>query len=168
VSDDFERALEFTLRWEGGKVDDPHDHGGRTNRGITQRTYDGWRSDHDLPARDVYLLEEDELQDIYRTLYWWVAKGEEWPASLVTFDTAVLFGASRAAEWLQAASWADVAPAKRAWAILCLRRERHRDRVAKDRTQARFWAGWMNRLNDLARFAGLVPGSMGGAQAPNS
>ncbi|HQN09880.1 MAG TPA: hypothetical protein PK569_20125, partial [Thermoanaerobaculia bacterium] len=113
-------------------------------------------------------LEEDELQDIYRTLYWWVAKGEEWPASLVTFDTAVLFGASRAAEWLQAASWADVAPAKRAWAILCLRRERHRDRVAKDRTQARFWAGWMNRLNDLARFAGLVPGSMGGAQAPNS
>ena len=72
---DFERALEFTLRWEGGKVDDPHDHGGRTNRGITQRTYDGWRSDHDLPARDVYLLEEDELQDIYRTLYWWVAKG---------------------------------------------------------------------------------------------
>jgi hypothetical protein len=86
----------------------------------------------------------------------------------VTFDTAVLFGASRAAEWLQAASWVDVPPAKRAWAILCFRRERHRERVAKDRTQARFWAGWMNRLNDLAKTAGLVPGSTRGAATPKS
>ena len=149
MSDDFERALGFVLRWEGGKVDDPHDRGGRTNRGVTQRTYDGWRVDHGLAARDVYLLEEDELRDIYRTLYWWPAKDLTWPLSLVVFDTAVLFGTSRATGWLAAVTWIEATPYEQAFAILCLRRERHLDRVAKDRTQARFLAGWMNRLDAL-------------------
>jgi len=39
----FETALPFVLRWEGGFVDHPADPGGRTNRGVTQRTYDAWR-----------------------------------------------------------------------------------------------------------------------------
>lgn len=165
---DFDRALEFTLRWEGGKVDDPLDHGGRTNRGITQKTYDGWRDDRGLPPRDVWLLEEDELRAIYRSLYWWPAKDAPWPLNLVLLDSAVLFGASRATGWLQAVSWCDAAPEAQAWAILCLRRERHRERVAKEPKQARFWAGWINRLEALAEAAGLVPGSTGGAAPPNS
>lgn len=162
---DFERALAFTLRWEGGKVDNPHDRGGRTNRGVTQRTYDGWRNEKDLPKRDVYELEEEELQDIYRTLYWWPAKSLPWPLNLVVFDTAVLFGAGRAGTWLSAVSWREAAPEAQAWAVLCFRRERHRDRVALDKTQARFWAGWMNRLNALAEAAGLDSGKHGGDTA---
>lgn len=147
---DFDRALAFVLRWEGGKVDNPHDKGGRTNRGVTQRTYDGWRAEQGLPKRDVYELEEAELQAIYRNLYWWPAKDLAWPLSLVVFDSSVLFGPGRASGWLASATWRDVSPAAQAWAVLCLRRERHRENVAKDKTQARFWAGWMNRLNGLA------------------
>ena len=30
-------ALAFVLRWEGGFVDDPDDHGGRTMKGVTQK-----------------------------------------------------------------------------------------------------------------------------------
>lgn len=153
---DFARSLAFTLRWEGGKVDDPHDRGGRTNRGITQRTYDVWRADQWLPKRDVFDIEEEELQTIYRNLYWWPAEGLPWPLCLVVFDTAVLFGAGRAGGWLSGVGWRDAAPEAQAWAILCFRRERHRERVAKDKTQARFWGGWMNRLEALAEEAGLV------------
>lgn len=161
---DFDKALEFVLRWEGGKVDDPHDKGGRTNRGITQRTYDSWRTDQKLPKRDVYELEEAELRDIYRRLYWWVGKDLSWPLNLVVFDSAVLFGATRAGGWLSAVSWMDVSPAAQAWAVLCFRYERHRERVAKDRTQARFWNGWLNRLKALAREAGLESGAHWGPE----
>lgn len=166
--DDFERALSFVLRWEGGKVDDPHDKGGRTNRGITQRTYDGWRDEKGLPRRDVFELEEEELREIYRTLYWWPAKLLSWPLNLVVFDSAVLFGAGRAGTWLAAVTWRDAMPEAQAWGILCFRRERHRENVAKDRTQQRFWAGWMNRLNALAEAASLVPGRTGEAPLAKS
>ena len=147
---DYERALAFVLVWEGGKVDDPKDKGGRTNRGITQRTYDGWREDKGLGERDVFLLGEDELQDIYRTLYWWPAQKLPWPLCLVVFDTAVLFGPTRATSWLAAVEWGEAPPQAMAWAILCFRRERHREVVARDKTQSRFLNGWMNRLNALA------------------
>ena len=146
---DFKRALAFVLRWEGGKVDDPHDKGGRTNKGITQATYNGWRDDHGLAPRDVWEIGDDEVEAIYESLYWWPAKDLTWPLSLVVFDTAVLFGTSRATGWLAAVTWIEATPYEQAFAILCLRRERHRDRVAKDRTQARFLAGWMNRLTAL-------------------
>lgn len=147
---DFDRALAFVLLWEGGKVDNPHDKGGRTNRGVTQRTYDGWRDDNGLPNRDVFLLEEEELQEIYRTLYWWPAKKLDWPLCLVVFDTAVLFGPTRATSWLAAVEWAKAPAVAMAWAILCFRRERHRDVVSRDKSQVRFLNGWMNRLNALA------------------
>ena len=150
---DYERALAFVLLWEGGKVDDKADKGGRTNRGITQRTYDGWREDKGLGERDVFLLGEDELQDIYRTLYWWPAQDLPWPLCLVTFDSAVLFGPTRATSWLASVEWDEASPEAKAWAILCLRRERHREVVARDKTQARFLNGGMNRLNALAALA---------------
>jgi len=153
---DFERALAFVLRREGGKVDDPDDYGKRTNRGVIQATYDGWREDQGLAKRDVFELEEAELQAIYRNLYWWPAKDLPWPLSLVVFDTAVLFGSGRASGWLTASSWREASPEAQAWAILCFRRERHRERVAKFPKQAKFWNGWINRLNSLAEEAGLV------------
>lgn len=156
---DFDRALAFVLTWEGGKVDDPVDKGGRTNRGVTQRTYDGWRAEQGLAHRDVWLMEDDELHAIYSGTYWWPAKALPWPLSLVVFDTAVLFGTGRATEWLVAVDWQEAPAVAQAWAVLCLRRERHRAAVAKDKTQARFLNGWMNRLHALAEaVTGAAPG----------
>lgn len=145
-----ERALAFVLLREGGRVDDPADKGGRTNKGVTQRTYDAWRVDRGLPRRDVWEIVDHEVEEIYRTGYWWVAKDLEWPLSLVAFDSAVLFGPGRAREWLGVVSWRDGPAVGLAWAMLTLRRERHRSNVAKDPSQKRFLAGWMNRLNALA------------------
>lgn len=100
---DFERALGIILRFEGGKVDDPQDPGGRTAYGITQRTYDSYRDGHSLPRRDVWLIEPGEYEQIYRQMYWLAAHcdGLPWPLSLIHFDEAVNAGVSRAILLLQ-------------------------------------------------------------------
>ena len=43
ASDNFERCLAITLKWEGGYSNHPDDPGGPTMRGIIQREYDAWR-----------------------------------------------------------------------------------------------------------------------------
>ncbi len=40
----FSESLPFVLRWEGGYVNHPNDPGGATNKGVTQKVYDGWRA----------------------------------------------------------------------------------------------------------------------------
>lgn len=147
---DFQRSLAFVLGQEGGLSDHQLDHGGKTNYGITQMTYDAWRLGDGLQARDVSEITKDEAEAIYQKFYWWVGAPEPWPLNLVLFDSAVLFGPRRAADWLAAVSWHDGPPAHQAWAVLCLRRLRHIDRVAKEPAQRVFMKGWMNRLSALA------------------
>ena len=48
----------------------PRDPGGRTNRGVTQRTYDAWRAARGQPHADVYAIAETEVEAIYRGAYW--------------------------------------------------------------------------------------------------
>ncbi len=46
ATDNFERCLAITLKWEGGYSNHPDDPGGPTMRGIIQREYDAWRRKH--------------------------------------------------------------------------------------------------------------------------
>ena len=62
---DFATALKLILQEEGGRVDDPHDPGGRTNEGVTQRVYDAWRRLHKQSLQSVYVIEPWEVQSIY-------------------------------------------------------------------------------------------------------
>ena len=104
-SSPFESALPFILRWEGGFVDHPSDPGGRTNKGVTQRAYDGWLTRRGLPPRDVEQITDDEVKAIYETDYWLPPRCNELPSQLdlVQFDTAVNMGVGRAVRFLQAA-----------------------------------------------------------------
>ncbi len=43
-ADDLQRSLEFLLAEEGGWSNHPDDKGGATFNGVTQATYDDWRS----------------------------------------------------------------------------------------------------------------------------
>src|SRR6185369_9247630 len=100
----FEKSIPFILRWEGGFVDHPDDPGGRTNKGITQKVYDGWRARQVMPARDVKEMDETELQAIYAADYWVPPRCDLLgsPLDLVQFDTAVNMGVGRAVRFLQA------------------------------------------------------------------
>lgn len=101
----FVDALPITLRFEGGYSNHPSDPGGATMKGVTQRVYDNWRLSKSLPVRDVRLIEEHELQDIYMTGYWAPGKCAQmpWPVSLCHFDACVNHGIYGAAKILQRA-----------------------------------------------------------------
>lgn len=101
----FDRALPHVLIHEGGKVNHPKDPGGRTNKGVTQRVYNAWRSKSNLPARDVYLIDDMEVAAIYRFQYWDAVMGDALPEGVgyVVFDGAVNSGPKQSIKWLQRA-----------------------------------------------------------------
>lgn len=101
----FSRALPRVLAHEGGYVDDPADPGGATNKGITFRVYDAYRTRKGVPTRDVRQIHPAEVSDIYRLQYWDAVKGDELPPGLdyVLFDGAVNSGPTQSVKWLQRA-----------------------------------------------------------------
>lgn len=107
---DFPLALSYVLLSEGGLVDDPRDPGGRTDYGITQHTYDHWRSAQGAPLQDVANISQTERSAIYSTLYWEPINGDELPAGVdyQVFDCGVNSGPYRAACILQSVLGVDV------------------------------------------------------------
>lgn len=104
-ADRYSDALARVLVHEGGYVNDPRDPGGATNRGVTQRTYDGYRKRKALPARPVRQITSDEVGEIYRRSYWNAVRGDELPEGVdyVLFDGAVNSGPLQSIKWLQRA-----------------------------------------------------------------
>ncbi len=88
------RAREWILDIEGGYVDDPHDPGGKTNFGISQRTYQNI---------DVEHLTRDAAAVLYKRDFWDRICAGELPAALgiALFDAAVNQGPNRAVMLLQ-------------------------------------------------------------------
>jgi len=93
----YARCLANTLVEEGGYVNHPQDPGGPTMRGVIQKVYDQYRSDHRLARQSVKFITEGELQAIYRTGYWDPIKGDRWPKGpdQIAFDIAVNSGPGR-------------------------------------------------------------------------
>jgi len=96
---DFERALAFCLKWEGGDTitEDPNDPGGLTKFGISQKTY---------PNEDIRKLTRARAAFLYQRDYWGKARCQDLPTpvNIVHFDCAVNTGISRAAKILQKAA----------------------------------------------------------------
>ena len=100
----FDEALALVLTMEGGRVDDPRDPGGCTNQGITQATYDAWRSRQTLPRRHVFTILPGEVHAIYRHDFADPLRFDALPPGVgyAVFDAGVNSGVVRAALWLQA------------------------------------------------------------------
>lgn len=171
-SEGFKASMPFVLRWEGGFVDHPKDPGGRTNKGVTQRTYDSWRRSQGLPRCDVKQIEDTEVHRIYESGYWIPPRCDllSRQLDLVQFDTAVNMGPGRAVRLLQSAVGCAVdgdfgSATERAVVSsdlgetivrYCNAREAYyRNLVAKKPDLGVFLKGWMNRLNALRREVGL-------------
>lgn len=99
----FSTALQFVLRWEGGYVNNPHDSGGETNRGVTCAVYNQYRKFKGLPPRSVRLITAFEISEIYQRNYWDAASCNSLPSkfALCHFDWAVNAGIGRAIKTLQ-------------------------------------------------------------------
>jgi lysozyme family protein len=105
VRTSFDTALANVLAHEGGYVDNPHDKGGPTNRGITQHVYSDWLRDRGLPDMPVKSISPAEVLSIYKSLYWNPVKGDRLPSGVdyAAFDFAVNSGTGRASRYLQQA-----------------------------------------------------------------
>ena len=183
VADGFSRGLEFVLKWEGGFVNDPDDPGGRTNKGVTQKTYDRWRRAKGMLSEDVLNITEQEVHAIYFQDYWKKVVQKWYPDNLAIalFDSAVNMGPRRAVSMLQHAinetrtgpnigvdgiagnqtytALRDCISSGAQGALLeayvRVRRGVYHSIVDRRPRSAKFLNGWLNRLNDLAGFVGV-------------
>lgn len=146
----FEKILPWTLKYEGGKVDDPDDAGGRTAYGVTQRTFTKWLKSHAQPSRDVWTITPTERSAVYRELFWNPVDHLDLPDDLTmaAFDFAVHSGYGRATKYLPN-TLAGYLTARRGW---------FESIIARKPSQAKYRKGWMRRVNDLEVFLGKREG----------
>ena len=99
----FDIAQPMVLVHEGGYVNHPDDPGGATNKGVTQRTYDGYRKRRGMAPRSVRNITDSEVSEIYRIQYWNKVSADDLPAGVdyAVYDFAVNSGPARAAKFLQ-------------------------------------------------------------------
>ncbi len=133
--ENFGRAIEFVLRWEGGYSNDPSDPGGETKYGISKRAH---------PDVDIANLTLEDAKTIYRAEYWVPlgCDGLDWPLDLVCMDSGVNLGPSRAREFLNNSE---------NWQTLLLLRIKHY--IGLRQKYPQFIFGWLNRAMDLFEYA---------------
>lgn len=93
----------FILSYEGGFVNDPHDKGGATNKGVTLATY---RSvfGSDKTVRQLQNISNDEWHTIFRRHYWDRCQGDKIECQSIAnmlVDFAWHSGVGRACKKLQ-------------------------------------------------------------------
>ncbi len=136
----FRRALQFTLKWEGGYVNHPNDPGGETKWGIAKRYH---------PDLDIRNLTAEQAASIYANEYWDAAGCDEvpFPYCVAVFDAAVRCGVSRAKGWRKEAATAKD--------FIYLNQQYYYKRCEEKPSQKVFLKGWLNRLNDLRKFVDI-------------
>jgi len=75
----FNETMDIMFKVEGGKTDEDSDRGGRTNLGITQRTYNEWLKKNKMKPSDVFNISKSTAYKIYKEGYWNVIKGDKLP-----------------------------------------------------------------------------------------
>ena len=146
--------------------DDPNDTGGRTCMGLLQREYDPWRRSRGMRARDVWLIEDAEVDALYEAQYWRPSQAGDMPpgVDLVVYDSALLCGVGMSARFLQRAlgvrddghigeatreALAAADPATVVRGMIEARRTYHR----RSRTFRHHGHGWLKRADALERSA---------------
>jgi len=162
MNSNFNSSLQLILQFEGGYSNDPADHGGETNKGITQLEYDNYRTSLMMPTQSVKYILDAEIRDIYYNNYWIKASCDKLPAGIDTlhFDTAINTGVTQAAKFLQRTVGViddGIIGSKTLAAISTVdsrtimkkysqnRMNFYIDLVIKDVTQLKFLKGWINR-----------------------
>lgn len=157
MKEDWEKAITFVLKEEGGYGVHPNDRGGETNFGISKRRF---------PNEDIAAMTEARAKHLYRLHYWDLMKCDELPSpmAIAVFDAAVNQGEGWAARALQlalgvpadgnigprtiaAANKAGIHGVRR---FLQLRMVRYARIIMRDPTQDVFIETWSKRLMCLA------------------
>lgn len=162
----FDLAFGFTVAAEGGYVNNPADHGGPTDHGITQNTYDAYREARGEGPRPIQDISDAEVRDCYLMHYWRPPQCDIMSPALgvCVFDWAVNHGVTGAIRTLQVACGITgdgvFGPHTRA-AVLSLdhddlwrgfnglRRAWYQKDASDNPTQSEFLNGWLQRVDRL-------------------
>ena len=158
---DFDRALEFIMKWEGGDkiTEDPIDPGGLTKYGISKSAH---------PDVDIRNLTFEQAKQIYLEHYWNRGKCPllPKPLNIAHMDACVNMGKRRAAKFIQKAVgvYADgvigdktinavirMDPGALAVEIIRQRNEYYEELATNAPPLKKFLKGWLNRTEDLMR-----------------
>lgn len=164
----FEKALDFTLIWEGGFSNHPNDKGGPTNFGITQAVYDSYLLSKNETTKSVANITQGEVKDIYKSMYW--DEVEKWglpeAIAIAAFDFAVHSGHNRSLKNIQIClnipgdgiygnetknALEAVVDKKDLLECYLARRKNFLVNIAKDKNKV-FLHGWMNRIRGLREY----------------
>jgi len=155
----FDKWFDWLIPWEGTVYEnDPDDPGGETKYGIDKRSH---------PKEDIRNLTRERAKEIYLAEYWNKVKADDLPFGVgeVVADIAVNCGYSRAAKWLQQATFissdgiigpltleaAQQANRNELVETLLDRRELHYRSIAHGKL-AKFLKGWLNRNDSLRNY----------------
>lgn len=177
----FENALGFTLRQEGGKVDDPQDPGGRTNCGITQASFSKWLRVPMENSQDVWTASADQVIAFYRA-YWDRAGCQGYDQlderlGMLMFDASVQHGNALAVQFLQQAIGVEPdgkfgtmtfdamhtcyedTPQMLLDDVVMHRKDHYHERALKPQL-TKFLEGWLRRIDDLQAVADTQPAAL--------
>ena len=165
----FDAAMTLIFKHEGGFVDDPHDPGGATNMGISNRAHPVDRDhDGDVDAQDARQLTIAEAKSIYRSQYWDACKCGLLPPALAlcVFDAAVNQGAGYARKKLQEALGVKVdgaigpvtlaAAAKNPWQTIYKFQAMRLRSYAADRNYGLYGMTWFRRTLETMAAAARI------------
>ncbi len=155
----FQECMTFIFQWEAALVENPHDPGGLTKYGISQKAY---------PTLDIKNLTVNQALSIYLKDYWLASKAEllNEKLRLPYFDCVVNQGQGRAIKLLQQALKVQVDGKIGQETILASHKLDPRLVVidflglralhyASANGFPRFGKGWMRRLIDCAIHSGI-------------
>ena len=165
---DFDRAIEITLKFEGGLSDHVNDKGGLTKYGISANSY---------PGIDIRTLTLEQAKEIYKRDYWLPLHCDEvmWPVNLCLFDWGVNSGLTRVKRIFQsvlkvgvdgrigpktivAANMANAIDLSKR--LLDHRTENFINFAKNSTTQMDFLKGWIRRVNELYFIVGQASEQM--------
>ncbi len=163
------KAINHILGWEGGWADDPQDKGGKTNMGVTLATWQAFGYDKNfdghIDAEDLKLItRNDVFEKVFIPMCWLNWKAERIPnQSVAEILTDWVWGSG---SWgiiipqklLNVAADGKVGPMTLETLLSQDQQEFHKkvwyarhnflkNIVRQDKTQQKFFKGWINRLN---------------------
>ena len=141
----FETVMDYVFKSEGGFSDRKNDLGGRTDKGITQSTYNAWRKKKGLAPKDVKGISTEEAKQLYYEEFWLptgASKVKDLREGYLLFDMALNSGPYEAKK-LYKKSNGNI------YQFLKDRKTFYDNLIKRKPDQEEHREGWYNRLNDI-------------------
>jgi len=141
----FETVMEYVFKSEGGFNNQKNDRGGRTDKGVTQTTYNAWRKKKGLAPKDVKGISTDEAKQLYYEEFWLPTGAsivKDLREGYLLFDMALNSGPYEAKKLYEKSNG-------NIYQFLKDRKTYYNNLIKKYPDQESHRKGWYNRLKDI-------------------